>query len=132
MLLNCINKNVYFSVQAAYIRKLQQQADSIKKLLKLLNSAGGSCADQDGGISNDDISRPAHPPEEEGYEQLWELGTNCNGEIPLYRFKYLLNVLVPYLKRVVICVAEPAQALPVPYFFLYFGSTPALYFFFCK
>ena len=89
MLLNCLNKNVYFSVQAAYIRKLQQQADSIKKLLKLLNSAGGSCADQDGGISNDDISRPAHPPEEEGYEQLWELGTNCNGEIPFYRVKYV-------------------------------------------
>ena len=128
MLLNCLNKNVYFSVQAAYIRKLQQQADSIKKLLKLLNSAGGSSADQDGGSSNDDISRPAHPAEEEGYEQLWELGTNCNGEIPLYRFKYLLNVLVPYLKRVVICVAEPAQALPVLFPLFWLHSGPVLFF----
>ena len=30
-----------------------------------------------------------NPAEEEGYEQLWELGTNCNGEIPLYRVKYV-------------------------------------------
>jgi hypothetical protein len=86
---------------------LQQQADSIKKLLKMLNSAGsgtGSLGDsQQNGGSNDDMSRSGsnqsqhqlQEEEQEGYEQLWELRTNGNGETQKYsclKAKFSVNL----------------------------------------
>jgi len=65
------------AAQAAYIRKLEQQADSIRQLLKLLNNTGSST--QPAYQSSSEDMAPGRLEEEEGYEQLWELGTNCNG-----------------------------------------------------
>jgi hypothetical protein len=81
--------NTIFPVKAAYIRKLQQQADSIRQLLKLLNSGTSSSSSQPAysKSSSEDMAQgnsgrlDNREEEEEGYEQLWQLGTNCNGEL---------------------------------------------------
>jgi hypothetical protein len=78
-----------FPVKAAYIRKLQQQADSIRQLLKLLNSTSSSSSQpayskgssEDMAQGNSGRLDNRQEEEEEGYEQLWQLGTNCNGEL---------------------------------------------------
>jgi hypothetical protein len=72
-----------------YIRKLQQQADSIRQLLKLLNSTSSSSSQpaysksssEDMAQGNSGRLDNREEEEEEGYEQLWQLGTNCNGEL---------------------------------------------------
>ncbi len=73
-------KTVNNLFQAAYVRKLEQQADSIRQLLKLLNNTGGSAVTTSTS-SKEGRSQGSggREQEEEGYEQLWELGTNCNG-----------------------------------------------------
>jgi hypothetical protein len=78
----------FYPVKAAYIRKLQQQADSIRQLLKLLNNGTSSSSSQPAynKSSSEDMAqgngvRLDNREEEEGYEQLWQLGTNCNGEL---------------------------------------------------
>jgi hypothetical protein len=82
---NVAQSKRFYPVKAAYIRKLQQQADSIRQLLKLLNSGTSSSSSQPAynkSSSEDNSGRlDNRDEEEEGYEQLWQLGTNCNGEL---------------------------------------------------
>ena len=68
----CPSCHILFLFQAAYIARLQQQAASIKSLLKMLNSSSG------GKIVNQNINATCNKSssslnETGGYESLWEV-----------------------------------------------------------